>query len=148
MDLNTETFFSEYRKALHDGFSSDGINPQPNMALLKELKETLDGSEQGFLRGDISVDDLVSRVDSVIKNSFGDMHLMGNAMGDIRRDLCIAGAMAIGSAIVAAWVASGGTLIVGTAVAGFTITNVVIAALIGGASAAVIACIAGSCGNC
>ena len=53
---------------------------------------------------------------------------------DIGKEGCILVHMAIAAAVLAAWVASGGTLIVGTAVAGVTITNEIIAALIGGAT--------------
>jgi hypothetical protein len=55
------------------------------------------------------------------------------------RDLCILAHMAIAAAILAAWVASGGTLIAGTTVAGVTVTSEVIAALIGGGGGRVIA---------
>jgi hypothetical protein len=52
---------------------------------------------------------------------------------------CIISHIAIGAAVVAAWVASGGTLTIGSAAAGVTITQPIYAALVGGASGAVIA---------
>ncbi len=64
-----------------------------------------------------------------------EVHLLWNP----GRDLCIAAHIAIGAAILAAWVASGGTLIAGSMVAGVTVTSEIIAALIGGASGRVIA---------
>jgi hypothetical protein len=56
------------------------------------------------------------------------------------KSACIAGNMAVGAAICAAWVASGGTLAIGEVVAGgVTITSQIYAALVGGASGAIIA---------
>lgn len=54
---------------------------------------------------------------------------------------CILTHIAIGAAVLAAWVASGGTLAIGASAAGVQITQPIYAALVGGASGAVIAAI-------
>lgn len=58
---------------------------------------------------------------------------------DLNKEACILAHIAIAAAVLAAWVASGGTLTIGTSIAGVTITNEIIAALIGGASGRVLA---------
>jgi hypothetical protein len=49
-------------------------------------------------------------------------------------ELCILGNIAVGAAIIAAWVSSGGTLTVGTAIGGIQITSPLLAFLAGGAT--------------
>jgi hypothetical protein len=58
-----------------------------------------------------------------------------------KKQLCIIGVIAAATALAAAWVASGGTLAIGSVVAGLTITGPIHAALVGGASGAAIASI-------
>jgi len=58
---------------------------------------------------------------------------------DPKRDACIALTIAAAAALVAAWVASGGTLVVGTAVAGIIINSPILAALVGGLTGAALA---------
>lgn len=55
------------------------------------------------------------------------------------KDICIGLSMAAAAALLAAWVASGGTLTVGVMAAGVTITEPIYAALIGGGGAAAVA---------
>ena len=55
------------------------------------------------------------------------------------KEVCIITHIAVGAAILAAWVASGGTLAIGSVVAGVTITQPLLAALAGGTSGAVLA---------
>lgn len=57
-----------------------------------------------------------------------------NPFPGLGKEACILAHMAIAAAVLAAWVNSGGTLVVGTTAAGVTITNEIIAALIGGAT--------------
>lgn len=64
---------------------------------------------------------------------------INNAVKRNSKEVCIITHIAIGAAILAAWVASGGTLAIGSVVAGVTITQPLIAALAGGASGAVLA---------
>jgi hypothetical protein len=144
MRLNEQTFYLAYRNSLYEGFLSDKNSPHPSVELLKELKQTLDNLEPGFVKGEISIDELVAKTKQVLEQPSSGI----SAMWDPKRDLCIAGWMAVGAAILAAFVASGGTLIVGSTVAGVVISDTVLAAIVGGASAGTIACIAGSCGNC
>lgn len=56
-----------------------------------------------------------------------------------KKDWCIITHMALAAAILAAWVASGGTLTIGATAAGVTISSELYAALAGGASGRVIA---------
>ena len=58
---------------------------------------------------------------------------------DNRKAVCVAASMAAASALLAAWVASGGTLTVGMAAGGVQITEPILAALIGGGGAAAVA---------
>lgn len=58
---------------------------------------------------------------------------------DNRKAVCVAGSMAAAAALLAAWVASGGTLTFGMVVGGIKITEPILAALIGGGGAAAVA---------
>lgn len=58
---------------------------------------------------------------------------------ELDKTACILANVAVGAAILAAWVASGGTLAIGSVVAGVTVTQPILAALTGGASGRVIA---------
>ncbi len=142
--MDEKNFFVAYRNSLYEGFLSGENSPLANMERLKELKTLLDGFEPKYLNKQLTIDDLVTGVRELLIKPLDGMSPMWNP----KRDLCIIGCMALGAAILAAWVASGGTLIVGTLVAGFSVTSPIIAALIGGATAGTIACMAGSCGNC
>jgi hypothetical protein len=115
---------------------------------VKDYQEKL----KGFLEGlDVKHRPPQDRIQQIVDNSVNyleiddllegrisdgpEMHLLW----DPGIDLCIAAHMAVAAAILAAWVASGGTLIVGTAIAGVTVTSEIIAALIGGAGGRAIA---------
>jgi hypothetical protein len=56
-----------------------------------------------------------------------------------KRDACIVAHMAVAAALLAAWVSSGGTLIVGTQAAGVAITESLHAALVGGVTGGALA---------
>ncbi|WP_159351045.1 hypothetical protein [Roseomonas harenae] len=57
----------------------------------------------------------------------------------VKKEACILAHIAIAAALVAAWVASGGTLVVGSTVAGVVITDTIYAALAGGLTGAALA---------
>ena len=67
------------------------------------------------------------------------VHGTKNTIKRNSKEICVLGYMAVGSAILAAWVASGGTLAIGSVVAGVKISSAIHAALVGGASGATIA---------
>lgn len=141
VNMDNKGFFQAYRLSLYEAFFDEKNSPSTDLQTLRHLKKTLDEVEPAFANGEIGVDGLVDRVNQELNSG-------ANILWNPGRDLCIATHIAIGGAVLAAWVASGGTLVIGSAVAGVTISNTVVAALVGGASAATIACIAGSCGNC
>ncbi|WP_085344760.1 hypothetical protein [Vibrio sp. ArtGut-C1] len=141
--MDKKTFFQAYRSSLFEGFNSGKNSPSISAKRLEDLKSTLDTLEPRYLKGEISVEDIVSKVKNSIENQQGNIAPM-----NVSRDACILLWIAIGAAILAAWVASGGTLIIGTVVAGVTISQPIMAAIVGGASAATIACMLGNCGDC
>ncbi|WP_124313731.1 hypothetical protein [Pseudomonas chlororaphis] len=139
--MNNVDFFNAYRTSLYEGFLEEKHLPQATLGNFRKIKEILDKNEDDFISGRIETEALVSSVSKEINT---DLSIQWNP----GRDLCILGSMALGGALLAAWVASGGTLIIGTAAAGVTVTGPLMAALVGGASAGTLACILGSCGDC
>ncbi|WP_152483585.1 hypothetical protein [Halomonas sp. THAF5a] len=141
--MDNKLFITAYRNSLYEGFLSEENAPKTSWETMQAIKSKLDRLEPEFLSNNITSDDLVAEIKSLV-----DKPEPGMNPTNVPRDLCILAWMAVGAAILAAWVASGGTLIIGSAVAGVTISQPLLAALAGGASAGTIACIAGSCGDC
>lgn len=114
-------FIDNYCKELRDLLEKLGENYRPTPDRIPQI-----------------VDNSVAllKVDDLLASQFlgsSDIRPLG-WFPDIGKEACILAHIAIAAATFAAWVASGGTLIVGTVVVGVTITNGIIAALVGGAS--------------
>lgn len=141
--MDNKLFMTAYRSSLYEGLLAVEKIPSVDWNTLKTIKIELDRLEPEFLKNKITSDDLANNITKLLKPTN-----QTNTPMSISRDLCILKCMAVGALICAAWVASGGTLIIGSAVAGITISQPIIAALAGGASAATIACKLGKCGGC
>ncbi|NDW07810.1 hypothetical protein [Jiella pacifica] len=139
--FSTEEFFDAYRASLQASFSCPQNGPKCDAKALQDINAKLDEIESSGKLSNMQVEDIVEEIKAV--NNQENIVLFS-----IGRDLCIAAWVVVGAAVVAAWVASGGTLLVGTAVAGVQVSSKVLAALAGGASGATIACILGNCGRC
>lgn len=143
--VDKQAFFRSYRVALYEGFLDEKNAPKIELSLLKKVKQELDKAEKEFVNGKISEEGLISSTNERLGLSNPETKPLWNP----GRDICIGLHIAVGAAVLAAWVASGGTLSIGAVAAGgVVITETILAALVGGASAATIACILGSCGDC
>jgi hypothetical protein len=147
-----DAFFDRYMRDLRWCLRQLPPNLQPTAEQVREIVEK-ERPELDRIVAELSSN---PRVTPAIFQEDDDKPLIQNAdfIDDITRGLggpipdpvpaitntgCVAAHMAIGAAILAAWVASGGTLAIGSVVAGVTITDAIAAALAGGASGYVIA---------
>lgn len=133
------------RKAIVDNYN------QELSKALKEIKEKYKLSDDRIKSIEdnsskyLEIDDIVNRAAEKNKNANVDFQTASwlseglKKLGLSNRDQCIIKHVAIGAAIIAAWVASGGTLIIGTTLQGVVITETLHAALAGGASGRVLA---------
>ena len=142
--MDNNVLFSAYRTALYEGLLDEKNSPKSDLDLMRKVKRCLDEVQKSFLDGRITFDEVISLSKECMNKVDGPILVWNPG-----RDICIGLHMAIGAGVLAAWVASGGTLTIGAVAAGGVVISApVMAALVGGASAATIACILGSCGDC
>lgn len=143
--MDKQAFFRSYRIAMYEGFLDEKNGPEVQHGFLKKLKQVLDKLEKNYVENKLSDEELIS----LVNKDLGLSESNATPLWNPGRDICIGLHMAAGAAVLAAWVASGFTLSIGAVAAGgVVITNTILAALVGGASAGTIACILGSCGDC